>query len=131
MNPTTPTIGEGTRILHFLVDTILITILTYAIYRWYNFQVMYWNYTPVQFGYFFFGVTWVYTFLFEWIFLQTPAKMMTGTKVIAMNGKRPHLGQFFIRATVRTTIISMFGLAWNDQPLHDTFSKTILVKKSK
>ena len=131
MNPTTPTIGEGTRILHFLVDTILITILTYAIYSWYNFQVMYWNYTPVQFGYFFFGVTWGYTFLFEWIFLQTPAKMMTGTKVIATNGNRPNVGQFFIRATIRTTIISMFCLAWNDQPLHDTFSKTILVRKSK
>ena len=131
MNPTTPTIGEGTRILHFLLDTILITILTYAIYSWYNFQVMYWNYTPVQFGYFFFGGTWVYIFLFEWIFLQTPAKMMTGTKVIATKGKRPNMGHFFIRATIRTTIISMFGLAWNDQPLHDTFSKTILVRKSK
>jgi len=131
MNPTTPTIGEGSRILHFLVDTILITIITYAIYSWYNFQVMYWNFTPVQFGYFFFRVTWGYAFLFEWIFLQTPAKMMTGTKVIATNGKRPNIGQFFIRATIRTTIISMFGLAWNDQPLHDTFSKTILVRKSK
>ena len=131
MNPTTPTIGEGSRILHFLVDTILITIITYAIYSWYNFQVMYWTFTPVQFGYFFFGVTWGYAFLFEWIFLQTPAKMMTGTKVIATNGKRPNIGQFFIRATIRTTIISMFGLAWNDQPLHDTFSKTILVRKSK
>jgi uncharacterized RDD family membrane protein YckC len=57
--------------------------------------------------------------------------MMTGTKVISTNGNRPNIGQFFIRATVRTTIISMFGLAWNDQPLHDTFSKTILVRKSK
>ena len=131
MNPTTLRIGEGTRILHFLLDTILISIVTYLLYSWYNFQVIYWNYTPVRFGYFFFGVTWLYTFLFELIFLQTPAKMITGSKVISYNGKRPNIGQFFIKATVRTTIISMFGLAWNDQPLHDTFSNTILVKKPK
>ncbi len=53
---------------------------------------------------------------------------MTGTKVVSTNGGRPNIGQFLIRATVRTTMISMFGLAWNDQPLHDTFSKTVLVK---
>ena len=53
---------------------------------------------------------------------------MTGTKVVSIDGGRPNIGQFIIRATVRTTMISMFGLAWNDQPLHDTFSKTVLVK---
>ncbi|MEI6189959.1 MAG: RDD family protein [Chitinophagia bacterium] len=130
MNPTTPPIGEGSRILHFLIDTILITFLAYFLYKWYDFYVFYWDFKPFQYGYFFFGFTWVYTFLFEWIFLQTPAKMITGTKVVSYDGKRPNIGQFLIRATLRTTIISMFGLAWNDQPFHDTFSKTRLIKKS-
>jgi len=53
MNPTTPTIGDGTRILHFLVDTILIAFIAYSIYGWWNFHVMYWNYTPIQYGAFF------------------------------------------------------------------------------
>lgn len=54
--------------------------------------------------------------------------MITGTKVLSISGKRPNILQFLIRATIRTTLVSMFGLAWNDQPLHDTFSRTVLVK---
>ncbi len=128
MNPTTPTIGEGNRILHFLIDTILIFILSFFIYKWYNFYVFYWAFKPIRYGYFFFAFTWVYTFLFEFLFLRTPGKMFTGTKVMSISGKRPNILQCLIRATIRTTLVSMFGLAWNDQPLHDTFSKTVLVK---
>jgi uncharacterized RDD family membrane protein YckC len=131
MNPTTPTIGDGTRILHFLVDTILIAFIAYSIYGWWNFHVMYWNYTPIQYGAFFFATMWAYVFLFEFIFLRTPAKWFTGTKVVAEKGGRPNIFQFLIRATIHSTIISMFGLAWNGQPWHDTFSKTKLVYASK
>ena len=131
MNPTTPTIGDGTRILHFLVDTILIALITYLVYGWWNFHVMYWNYTPYQYGVFFFATMWLYAFLFEFIFLRTPAKWLTGTKVVSEKGGRPNIFQFFIRATLRTTIVSMFGLAWNGQPLHDTFSKTKLIYAAK
>ena len=131
MNPTTPTIGDGTRILHFLVDTLLIALIAYLVYGWWNFHVMYWNYTPYQYGVFFFATMWLYAFLFEFIFLRTPAKWLTGTKVVSENGGRPNIFQFFIRATLRTTIVSMFGLAWNGQPLHDTFSKTKLIYAAK
>ena len=131
MNPTTPTIGDGTRILHFLVDTLLIAVMAYLVYGWWNFHVMYWNYTPYQYGVFFFATMWLYAFLFEFIFLRTPAKWLTGTKVVSENGGRPNIFQFFIRATLRTTIVSMFGLAWNGQPLHDTFSKTKLIYAAK
>jgi uncharacterized RDD family membrane protein YckC len=55
--------------------------------------------------------------------------MLTGTKVVSLSGARPNLWQFLVRAIIRTTIISMFGLAWNDKPLHDTFSSTILMNK--
>jgi uncharacterized RDD family membrane protein YckC len=131
MNPTTQTIGEGTRIMHFLIDTIFICILSYFIYGWYNFYVFFWHFMPFRYGYFFFATTWVYAFLFELIFCQTPAKMFTHTKVVSTNGKRPNPVQFFIRATLRTLLITMFGMAWNDQPLHDTFSKTKLVATRK
>jgi len=131
MNPTTTTIGDGTRILHFLVDTLLITLIAYLVYGWWNFHVMYWNYTPYQYGVFFFATMWLYAFLFEFIFLRTPAKWLTGTKVVSEKGGRPNIFQFFIRATLRTTIVSMFGLAWNGQPLHDTFSKTKLIYAAK
>jgi hypothetical protein len=53
--------------------------------------------------------------------------MLTKTKVISTSGKRPTIFQFFVRATLRTSLVTMFGMAWNEQPLHDTFSKTTLV----
>ena len=127
MNPSTQTFGDGTRIFQFLVDTILIFILAYFLYQWYNFYVYYWRFYPIRFGAFFFMTMWVYVFLFELIFLRTPAKWITGTKVVSEKGGRPNIGQFFIRACIRTTIISFFGLAWNGKPLHDTLSKTKLV----
>jgi hypothetical protein len=86
---------------------------------------------PFRYGYFFFATTWAYTFLFEFLFCQTIAKMLTKTKVVSTTGKRPNILQFLIRATLRTSLVTMFGLAWNDQPLHDTFSKTILVSTRK
>jgi len=127
MKLTTPTIGDGTRIFHFLIDTILIFIIAYVLHAWYNFYVFYWSWYPIRFGAFFFMTMWLYVFLFETLFLRTPAKWITGTKVLSESGKRPSLGQFFIRATIRTTIVSMFGLAWNGKPLHDSLSKTTLV----
>lgn len=131
MNPTKQTIGEGTRIMNFFLDTIFICFLSYFIYEWYNFYVYYWHFMPFRYGYFFFATTWVYTFLFELLFCKTIAKMITKTKVISTNGKRPNIFQFLIRATLRTSLVTMFGLAWNDQPLHDTFSKTVLVSTRK
>jgi uncharacterized RDD family membrane protein YckC len=131
MNQTTPTIGEGTRIMHFFLDTIFIFILSYLIYEWYNFNVIYWGYLPFRFGYFFFATTLAYTFLFELLFCRTPAKMITKTKVVSVNGKRPNIFQFLIRSIVRTSLVTMFGLAWNDKPLHDTFSNTKLVSTGK
>ena len=131
MNPTKQTIGEGTRIMNFFLDTIFICILSYFIYKWYNFYAFYGYFKPVRYGYFFFATTWVYTFLFELLFCKTIAKMITKTKVISTNGKRPNIFQFLIRGTLRTSLVTMVGLAWNDQPLHDTFSKTVLVSTRK
>jgi uncharacterized RDD family membrane protein YckC len=131
MNPTKQTIGEGTRIMNFLLDTIFICFLSYFIYKWYNFYAYYGYFKPVRYGYFFFATTWVYTFLFELLFCRTIAKMISKTKVISTNGKRPNIFQFLIRATLRTSLVTMVGLAWNDQPLHDTFSKTLLVSTRK
>ena len=127
MNPTTQTIGDGTRILHFIIDTILIFISSYFLYKWYNFYVFFWGFKPIQFGAFFFGFYWIYVFVFEFIFCRTPAKWLSETKVVSTKGGRPNILQFLARATIHTTIISMFGLAWNGKPLHDTLSGTMLV----
>ena len=131
MNTSKQTIGEGTRIMNFFLDTLFICFISYFIYEWYNFYVFYWHFMPFRYGYFFFATTWAYTFLFELLFCQTIAKMITKTMVLSTKGQRPNIFQFLIRATLRTSLVTMVGLAWNDQPLHDSFSKTILVSTRK
>ncbi len=130
MHQTSSTIGDGTRILHFLVDTIIVFLLAYELHGWYNFYVMYWNFTPISFGPFFFAIMWVYLFLFELIFQRTPAKWITGTKVVNKKGGRPSIFQMMLRTSIHCTIVSMLGLAWNGQPFHDSFSNTTLMNTS-
>lgn len=127
MQPTNQIQGEGTRIAHFFLDTLFIFIGSFIAYRWYNFNVFFYGFRPIRFGEFFFLFYLAYIFLFEFLFQRTLAKWITKTKVVTTDGRRPALWQFIIRALVRTSMVSMFGLAWNGKPLHDTFSKTILV----
>ena len=127
MQPINQIQGEGTRIAHFFLDTLFIFIGSFILYRWYNFNVFFYGFPPMRFGAFFFLFYLVYIFLFEFLFQRTPAKWMTKSKVVNLDGHRPALWQFIIRALIRTSLVSMFGLAWNGKPLHDTFSKTILV----
>lgn len=127
MQPTNQIQGEGTRIAHFFLDTLFIFIGSFILYRWYNFNVFFYGFRPIRFGAFFFLFYLVYIFLFELFFQRTPAKWMTKTKVVTLDGRRPAIWQFIIRALIRTSMVSMFGLAWNGKPFHDTFSRTILV----
>jgi uncharacterized RDD family membrane protein YckC len=131
MQPTNQIQGEGTRIAHFFLDTLFIFIGSFIAYRWYNFNAFFYGFRPIRFGEFFFLFYLAYIFLFEFLFQRTPAKWMTKTKVVTLDGRRPAIWQFIIRALVRTSLVSMFGLAWNGKPLHDTFSKTILVSTDK
>ena len=47
-------LGDGTRVLNFLVDTLLYWILAILLYKWWNFHVLYWGYMHLNFGWFFF-----------------------------------------------------------------------------
>lgn len=119
--------GEGTRIAHFFLDTLCIFIGSFIVYRWYNFNVFFYGFPPIRFGEFFFLFHLGYIFIFELFFQRTPAKWLTKTKVVRLDGRRPAIWQHVVRALIRTSLVSMFGLAWNGKPLHDTFSKTVLV----
>ena len=120
--------GVGTRVLNFLVDTLLIFFITYGISNWWDFHVMYWGYSPVAFYYFFWGVMFVYYFLFEIIFKRSPAKWLSISKVISKDESKPALWQILVRSLVRLTIIDCFFIPFLDKPLHDYLSKTEVVE---
>ncbi len=122
------TVGDGTRALNFFIDTLIIFTIAFFSYRGWNWYVMYWGYKGYNFGWFFFGVVFIYYSLFESIFARTPAKWFTCTKVVTASGAKPSPGRVIIRSLVRVTIIDLFFMPFLGMPLHDYLSKTKIVE---
>jgi len=126
-------VGDGTRVLHFLVDTLLFWILAVLLYKWWNFHVLYWGYMHLNFGWFFFGSQFIYYFIFELLFAKTPAKWLTASKVVSSKSTKdvtvkPSLGQIFIRSLSRLIIIDPFFIPFLGTTLHDYLSGTMVVE---
>ncbi len=121
-------VGDGTRALNFFIDTILIFIIVFFVYKGWNFQVKYWHYPSFNFGWFFFGILFIYYTLFESLFARTPGKWFTYSKVVNKEGKKPELLKVLLRSLVRLTLIDLFFLPFLGMTLHDYVSKTSVVE---
>ena len=126
-------VGDGTRVLNFLVDTLLFWILAVLLYKWWNFHVLYWGYMHLNFGWFFFGSQFIYYFIFELLFAKTPAKWLTASKVVSSKSTKDvtvkaSLGQIFIRSLSRLIIIDPFFIPFLGTTLHDYLSGTMVVE---
>lgn len=124
-------VGVGTRVINFVVDTILILLLTYGAYKWWTFYVMYYNIIYFPFYEFFAAITFIYYLIFEGIWRRTPGKWLTLTKVVGANGKKASFGQVFIRSIVRVAgviLIDSIFLAIIGRTLHDYVSNTYVIE---
>ena len=126
-------VGDGTRVLHFLVDTLLFWILAVLLYKWWNFHVLYWGYMHLNFCWFFFGSQFIYYFIFELLFAKSPAKWLTASKVVSSKSTKDltvkaSLGQICIRSLVRLIIIDPFFIPFLGSTLHDHLSGTMVVE---
>jgi len=121
-------VGDGTRALNFFIDTVTLMVIAMLLFRWYNWYVMYWRYTPLNFGWFFFGTAMVYYTLLEGIFAKTPGKWFTRSRVVTLSGKRPNLAVILWRSLLRLTIIDLFFGPFLNGPLHDYASKTMVIE---
>ncbi|MBS4043977.1 MAG: RDD family protein [Chitinophagaceae bacterium] len=128
------TVGIGTRILNFLVDTIVIFIISYALSKLNQWYAQQYKIAGVKFNYYynfgtiFFFVLFVYYTIMEIIFARTCGKFLSYSKVVNKEGKRPNVFQVLIRSAVRLTIIDMFFIPFLDKTLHDYLSKTNVVE---
>lgn len=122
------TVGDGTRTLNFLIDTAIIFAIAYFSFKGWNWYVKFWGYPYYRFGWFFFGILFVYYFLFESIFSRTPGKWFTYSKVVGLDGKRASVPAVLIRSLTRLTIIDLFFIPILGRPLHDHLSRTRLVE---
>ena len=126
-------VGDGTHVLHFLVDTLLFWILAVLLYKWWNFHVLYWGYMHLNFGWFFFGSQFIYYFILELLFAKTPAKWLTASRVVSAKSEpgkfiKPSLGQICIRSLSRLIIIDSFFIPFLGTTLHDYLSGTMVVE---
>jgi hypothetical protein len=126
-------VGDGTRVLNFLVDTLLYWILAILLYKWWNFHVLYWGYMHLNFGWFFFGSLFIYYFIFESLFAKTPAKWLTGCRVVSGkstldNTIKSSVGQILVRSFARLILIDPFFIPFLGTTLHDYLSGTMVVE---
>jgi uncharacterized RDD family membrane protein YckC len=121
-------VGFGTRVLNFMIDTLIVFGIAYGVNAWWDFQVMYWHYIFISFYVFFFGLIFIYYTFFEAIFKRSPAKWLTISKVVNRQGGKPAFWQILIRSLIRVTIIDCFFIPFLDKPLHDYLSKTEVVE---
>jgi uncharacterized RDD family membrane protein YckC len=123
------TVGIGTRVLNFLVDTLVVFLISYFLYKGLKYYATKYREPLVNFGYLFFTVLFFYYFICELLFARTLGKLVSFTKVVNKQGKRPNLLQVLIRSAARLTIIDCFFFPLWEKTLHDYLSKTEVVEK--
>ncbi len=121
-------VGDGTRILNFLIDSFLVFMLSYAAFKYWNFYVIYWHFKPINFWWFIAAVLFVYYSFFEIFWARTPGKWFTGSKVIDHNGNPPTMLQVLGRSILRLIPVDFFFNAFWGKPLHDKLTKTEVVE---
>ena len=121
-------VGIGTRVLNFLVDTILVALLALLVSRWYNWYVFYFGWRGRNYAWFFWATLFVYYTFFESIFARTPGKFLSYSKVVTLNGKKPNILWILLRSLVRLTLIDLFFQPFLGKTLHDYLSKTDVVE---
>ncbi|GEO09378.1 RDD family protein [Segetibacter aerophilus] len=121
-------VGIGSRVINFSVDTILIALIAYGLYKWNNFYVYYWQHKFYPFYLFFYPMVFIYYTLFEAFAGRSPGKWLSITRVRNLKGERPAFYQVLLRSLLRLTFIDMFFIIIFDRPLHDQLSKTRVVE---
>jgi uncharacterized RDD family membrane protein YckC len=121
-------VGDGTRILNFIIDGTLVFLLAFAGFQYWAFYVVNWNFKPINFWWFVAAAIFLYYFLWEAIIGRTPGKLLSASKVVNAKGEKPAFGWILIRSLVRIIPIDFFFNAILGMPLHDYLSKTMVVE---
>ncbi|HAI85167.1 MAG TPA: hypothetical protein DCL43_16030 [Chitinophagaceae bacterium] len=121
-------VGVGARVLSFLVDTILVFIVSMLIHRLHRFYVFYYKTPFIKYYWFFWGTLVLYYFAWELLTSRTPGKYISLTKVVTLNGDKPSVLQLFVRSVTRILLIDPFFIPFWGGTLHDKLSKTKVVE---
>lgn len=90
------------------------------------------NLSAVEIGFYTVIISFLYYYITEVYFSRTIAKLLTHTIVVNANGMKPSKRSVFIRTCCRFIPFEAFTfLKKNGLGLHDEYSKTFVVRKSK
>ena len=101
-------VGIGTRVLNFFIDTSIISLISFILYKVWSFYVVYWGFTYVNPLWIFAGFLFIYYFVFELIWARTPGKWISYTHVVDKKGLKAGFIKIFLRSIVRLTVIDCF-----------------------
>jgi len=121
-------VGIGTRVINFLIDTAIISLISFIVNKVLLFYVVYWNFIYIDPLLIFALVLFIYYFIFESIWARTPGKWLSYSKVVDKKGLKPHFGKIFLRSIVRLTVIDCFFIPFLNKTLHDYVSSTEVVE---
>ena len=114
-------INKGTRIINFVCDILLITMISGFI------RPIFYSIAPTTLYY---CVYVLYYFSFEYFLNQTPGKMITKTQVVNMHNLKPNFRKLLYRTLLRLNLFDALSYLFGQQQGgHDTVSKTRLVIK--
>ena len=119
-------VGVGTRVINFLIDTFIVGLIAFGLYKWNTFYARHWEYKYYPFYQVFYATLFVYYLVLELAWKRTPGKFLSLTKVVDVSGKSPAWYQVVIRTVLRLTLIDAFFIPFMNKPLHDLLSKTQL-----
>lgn len=127
-------VGIGTRTLNFIIDTFIISLLTFFAHHGWEFYAYYYQQfflvsSSFDAVFLFFPIILiVYYLLFESIFARTPGKWLSLSKVVNKKGTRASFLRIVLRTIVRLTVIDCFFIPFLDKTLHDYLSGTEVVE---
>lgn len=118
---------KHTRLVNFLIDSLCFATL-FVVWRQWIFGGILSTILPNATATEVLMVFWLYFFyyaMFEYGMGQTPGKLITGTKVVDINGQKPPLKSILLRCFFRFFPLYPFSLLADD-PIgrHDSWSKT-------
>jgi uncharacterized RDD family membrane protein YckC len=138
-NMTVPNASQNRRFLNLIIDNVVLQVFSYAAGMALGTFFVVANggrFGPddkatLQVMGFFLGlvIAYLYFFLLEAVCQKTIGKMLTGTKVVTMDGGRPSVGQFLGRAAARFIPFEAFSfLTKEPRGWHDSLTGTRVIR---
>ena len=120
--------SKGTRFVNFLLDSIIFVLLHIIHILIFGdwIQALLGKDFLNNFIYFLLEY-FLYYFIFELAFSRTPGKILTGTKVIDENEKKPSFKTILIRSVCRLIPFDNFSFLVAERGWHDSISKTDVI----